>query len=217
MSCSFNPDWLNEFSWLELIKDDKSWGRCRPCHSTISVKKGRFDVNKHGKNPTHIRNEAAETEPNPFTGTNTKQSTIAEALQKSQSMRNKQQESKDGALKFEYGVFLAAANHNISGGFVECVVSLVKKNVTDSQIVKEIKMSRDKSIYILEESIAPNLEAKVIGFMISWPYSLNYDESVVGKKSVCFECNLSKREKWDSESPFDNHRDGVECNSKVHL
>lgn len=185
MSCSFNQDWVKEFLWLEPVEGDRSRGRCRPCQSTISVKKGRFDVNKHGKNTTHLRNQAAETAPNPFTGQTSKQSTIAEALKKSQNMRNKQQESKDGALKFEFGLSLAAANHNIAGGFVDCVISLVKKNITDSQMVKEIKMSRDKSSYILENSIAPNLEAKVLGCMKRWPYSLNYDESVVGKKSQC--------------------------------
>jgi hypothetical protein len=68
----------------------------------------------------------------------------------------------------------------------------VSKTITDSQIVKEIKMHQGKSSYILEECIAPMLECKVIESMRKWPFSLNYDESVVGKKSQCA-LNLSIR------------------------
>ena len=132
-------------------------------------------------------------------------------------MRNNQQESKDGALKFEYGLSLAAANHNISGGFVECLVDLVKKNITDSQIVKEIKMSRFKSSYILKESIAPNLEAKVIECMKRWPYSLNYDESVIGKKSQCALNASFRNEKNRIQKAHLTTLEMEECHRKVHV
>ena len=91
-----------------------------------------------------------------------KQTSIAEVLQQLQNLQNKQRVAKDAALGFEYGLSLRAANHNISGNFVECVIDLVTTSIKDSPTVKEIKMHHLKSSYILHEAIAPNLRSKVM-------------------------------------------------------
>ena len=66
---------------------------------------------------------------------------------------------------------------------IECVVDLVKETITDSSKVKEIKMHKDKRFYLLSEAIGPNIKENVVTCMKKYPYSLNYNESVVNKKS----------------------------------
>ena len=63
------------------------------------------------------------------------------------------------------------------------MIDLVTKSIKVSATVKEIKMHNVKSSYILHEAIAPNLRSRVIECMKRYPFSLNYDESVVCKKS----------------------------------
>ena len=187
--CKFNNDWVKEFPWIEPVKGDKHQAWCRHCKKSISVRKGRFDVSKHGNNSLHINNqEKSEEEPKTVLQqsiSNSHQQSISESLQKSQLLREKQNKAKVAALKFEYSLAIAVSNHNIPESFVDCVTSLMSKTITDSQTVKEIKIKRTKVSYLVEESIAPNLKEKVHQCMRQWPFSLNYDESVVSKKSQC--------------------------------
>ena len=181
--CKFSKEWVHKFPWLCPVDGDQYRGWCNLCKSSISVKKGSGDVQKHGTSISHLKRVEAETNPEPIAGVVKKQTSIKDALQKNKVFATKQREHKDAALKFEYSLSLRAANHNISGPFIECVVDLVKETITDSAIVKEIKMHRDKSFYLLSEAIAPNIREKVVNCMKKYPYSLNYDESVVNKKS----------------------------------
>ena len=86
--CKFNSDWVKEFPWIEPVKGDKHQAWCRHCKKSISVRKGRFDVSKHGNNSLHINNqEKSEEEPKTVLQqsiSNSHQQSISESLKKSQ-------------------------------------------------------------------------------------------------------------------------------------
>ena len=142
--CKFNADWIQEFSWLGPVNGDKHRGWCSKCMSSLSVKKGRSDLRKHGLTPLHIKNEKSVTAPNPITGGSSKQGSIVEVLQKAHSLQTKQREAKDVALRFKYGLTVAIANHNLPKSFMDCMTMLLKKTITDSEAVKQIQMKRTK-------------------------------------------------------------------------
>ena len=93
-------------------------GWCILCHSSISVKKGAADVQKHGTSISHLKK--AETQTNPQAGVANKPNAIQAALHRNQVLSTQQCKYKDAALKFEYSLTLRAANHNISGKFLVC-------------------------------------------------------------------------------------------------
>ena len=191
--CSFKAVWMQEFPWIDSVKGDQYKGWCRYCVKSISVKKGRADIVKHGANMLHLNNSKKE-ESEARGPSNKQQSSIFEAVEKAKAVQNKQNKAKDSALRFEYGLAVAITNHNIADSFSECVTSLIAKTITDSAIVKEISIKRTKLSYTVDEAIAPNLNEKVLECMRKWPFSLNYDESQVAKKSQCA-LNVSFRNK----------------------
>ena len=192
-NCRFNPVWAKEFPWLKSVAGDNSRGRCNICDRVISVKRGAADIRKHAQYPGHVKKaELQNQEPAGAPIPVQKQSSIMDAMKKSQELQTKQRMAKDSALKFEYSLSVAVANHNIPGNFVDCVVNLLQKTITDSPTVREIAMHSTKCHYNLVEAIAPDMKRKVIDCMTRWPFSLNYDKSTVNKKSQ-LDINVSFR------------------------
>ena len=156
--CKYNPEWEKEFLWIKSVDNDRNCGWCKPCQISISVLKGRGDILKHGSSKSHLKKEQSDKAPNPITNKLTsKQLSIGDSLIKQKEIQSKQRESKDAALKFKFGLTVRAANHNISGSFVDCVVDLVTKTIKDSPTVKEIKMHHDKcSMFYMRLLLQPS-------------------------------------------------------------
>ena len=102
--CSFKAVWMKEFPWIDLVKGDQYKGWCRYCVKSISVKKGRADIVKHGANMLHLNNsKKEESEARP-----SQQQLIFAAVEKAKAVQNKQNKAKDSALRFEYGLAVAS-------------------------------------------------------------------------------------------------------------
>ena len=117
-NCKFNKDWVAKFPWLCPVDSDIFRGWCILCNRSISVKKGATDVQKHATSAIHLKK--GETQTNPQAGVANKPNAIEVALQRNQALSSHQRKTKDAALNFEYSLTVRAANHNISGKFLEC-------------------------------------------------------------------------------------------------
>ena len=126
-NCKFNKDWVAKFPWLWPVDSDVTRGWCILCKKSISIRKGACDVHKHGTSMLHVNKSETQTnsEAGPAVLAN-RPNAIAAAMQRNQALSQYQRKTKDAALKFEFSLTVRAANHNISGKFLECVVDLVK-------------------------------------------------------------------------------------------
>ena len=112
--CKYNPEWEKEFLWIKSVDNDRNRGWCKPCQISISVLKGRGDILKHGSSKSHLKKEQSDKAPNPITNKLTsKQLSIGDSLMKQKEIQSKQRESKDAALKFEFGLTVRAATRAI--------------------------------------------------------------------------------------------------------
>ena len=85
---------------------------------------------------------------------------------------------------FEIAFSQCLSRHNISPSAADCVVKIIKKYVTDSEIIKKISLGREKIRYITEYGISEVYEEETISKPKSCDdFGVAIDESEVNKKS----------------------------------
>ena len=106
---------------------------------------------------------------------------IKKVLKKAETITSINRDAKDNALKAEAMLVTACTSHNIPETFYDCLVPLLKEAIPDSKIVRNMEMGRTKGGYLLTHGIADYYRAKIVEYMKKYPFSLNYDGSVVGR------------------------------------
>ena len=160
-------------SWA--IQKDSGLASCKLCPlATINFSRGKVNLTQHSEGKKH----KLATESNQR-GEGSRQPDIREALGEAQD-----DDIKIKAREFENHMVQACARHDVPPGVVECLTEVVKRHITDSEIVKRVKLCRTKVSYVTEFGLAATYEKDTVRKLRNCDaFSVAFDESEVNKKS----------------------------------
>lgn len=144
---------------------------CQICPGAmLTFNRGKSNLIQHSETKKH-RNAQPSTEKN-------NQPDIRDAL------REEEGEVKSKARDFEIALVQALGRHDVPCRVVECVAGVVKDYVTDSEIVKEVKLGRTKVLYTTEHGLGAMYEEETVKKLKECDaFGVAFDESEVNKKS----------------------------------
>ena len=180
--CKWQPAWAVTYPWAQAVPGKPGRVFCKLCLGDFSCVNGKYTLKLHGEGDKHGEREKKAAKEK-SAGTAVIQGQIEGALQKAEAAAVKQRRVKDQALKAEAALATLIGTHNMPLGTVDCLAELLPKIFTDSEIVKQMSLHKDKAKYILRFGVAKRMKEKVLVQLRAWPYSLNFDESVKGGKS----------------------------------
>ena len=95
-------------------------------------------------------------------------------------MMNKKPKPKN----FEIAITVALARHSIPTAFVDCLLDTLKLHITDSEILKKVKIGRTKASYMTEFGLGEKYEQETIKKLKECvAFGISFDESEVNKIS----------------------------------
>ena len=126
--------------WAEQA--EPGFFKCKFCfpqtQKTLSFKKGKIELLRHASSERHRHL---------FLSSSSKQKSRQPTIQN--VLNNDNSEDKKKVDDFEIALCMILARHNVQFSFVDCLVEILKKYVTDSDIVKKMKLSRHKIKYFV--------------------------------------------------------------------
>ena len=183
----FNIAWTKEpcfKGWL--TKKDDHTGHCRICDKDIPIAShARFDVVRHSKSNTHIKNAPVpiDDESNILQFTTVKEKKNDEEPENEESKKKQMSIScmmeKDQVLDAEIRWTLKKIESKFSARSCDNVVELFKIMFSDSSIAENMKLKRTKCGYVVRHGLGPYFEQLLLQQVASSPvYSLSFDESM---------------------------------------
>ena len=96
----------------------------------------------------------------------------------------------------EIGLTQFMSRHNIAPQVAECLTDILKKFIVDSEIIRNMRLGREKAWYLMEYGISEEYEEKAIKKLRECDaFSIGIDESEVNKRSELeITANLSTKE-----------------------
>ena len=171
-------------SWAEQVGQGKF--RCKWCLTkSLSFDSGRKELVKHSTTAKHKENRNVVNS----------QQTVKDLF--------KQDKVDDNSLKaadLEIALSMLLARHDIPFTFADCLLTILKKYVTDSEILSKVQLGSKKVSYLVNFGLGEFYEKETVEKMKSAPaFAISLDESEVNKASQ-MECvvNIATEE-------------GVEC------
>ena len=148
---------------------------CKLCPGTLlSFNKGKANLIQHSETKKH---RSAQTN----TG-NQGQPDIRDALR--EKGNDVEVERKARASDFEIALVQSCARHDVPARVVECIIDVVKEHITDSEIMKEVKLCRTKVLYLAEHGLGEYYEKETLKKLRDCDaFSVAFDESEINKKS----------------------------------
>lgn len=156
-------------SWAVQVQPGVA--KCTICpNTTINFSKGKLQLTHHSESNKHRKCAPG------------KQQSIGEAFGAVRDNCDKELVYK--ARDLEIAITQLLSRHSIPVGVVECLTAILKKHVTDSEIVKKIKLGRTKANYYTEHGLAAMYEEKTVQKLKNCDaFGVAFDESEVNKKS----------------------------------
>ena len=154
---------------------------CKVClpSKVLSFEKGKKDLTQHSETAKHRKNYLSFIS---GSGNNNLKQPSLPGLFSQQS--NNENDAKQKASDFENAICLMIGSHGYQHTFVDCLVKLLKKFVTDSEIIKHVKLGVNKAGYIIKHGLGDYFEEQTLNMMKEC-HSLgaSIDESEVNKAS----------------------------------
>ena len=111
---------------------------CHICPNTrISFLKGKSMLLQHSESKKHVRNVANKSNPN------VQQQSIKAAFENIVSNEKEEELTRD-TRTFEIGLAQFISRHNIAPTICSCLVGILNKYITDSEIMKKMTLKREK-------------------------------------------------------------------------
>ena len=151
---------------------DKGFVSCKYCvhPSKFGISKGLGDLTRHSENQKHRAAVAASKEDS--------QTTLAD------HNFTVNDPIKAAAKEFEIDLVAVMAHHGVPSTIFDCLTATMKKHITDSDIVKEMKLGREKARCLLIGGLGEHFKNETITKMKnSDAFSVALDESQVNKRS----------------------------------
>jgi len=157
------------------VQDGPGLYKCKVCPlaKTNSFKKGKADLFKHSESEKHRRHFSSNN------NSSTSQPSIRDLVSS-----QKKDDTLEKTWDLEITLCLFLANHGIQYNAVDCLVDILKEKVTDSEIIKNLKLGRTKAGYLINNGIADYYETETIDLLKkSNAFAVSLDESEVNKVS----------------------------------
>ena len=154
--------------WAKQV--EKGFVSCQVCanSSKFGMSRGLRELTRHSENQKH-RAAFAASKKSP-------QSTLAD------HNFTRDDPTAAAAKEFEIDLVAVMAHHGVPSAIFDCLTATIKKHITDSNIVKEVKLSREKARCILIGGLGEHFKAETITRMKnSDAFSVALDESQVSK------------------------------------
>ena len=135
--------------WAEQLS--KGVVKCKTCESHFKFHKGKEELIRHSQNKKH--QEAKKRQKNKIY-----QKNLFDFVGKT----TKEDELKSQARDLEIALVALLSNHEIPPTFAECLVSVLKKYVTDSEIIKNVMLGHEKSRYLTVYGLGNHFEAQTV-------------------------------------------------------
>lgn len=161
----FCSRWLREFrGWLTRDGNNDNTFFCSVCNKAL--KGGKSEIKRHAKTEKH------------------------RDLCNQLDFNNMETDDNSHALNVKKGELAIAAfisEHNIAISIVEHLSPVIKKVCPDSEIIKDIKLSRKKCTQLIKNVIAKEITETLINYLKTTPFSIFIDEStdVASNKFLC--------------------------------
>ena len=118
----------------------------QPCH--VSFKKGKLDLLRHSESKKHKERSKMKKINN--------QPTLGDFLQ----VKDKDKVTND-TQELEISLIQFLSNHNIPPRNAECLVTILKEKIPDSEIVKKVQLSREKARYVTIHGVRLTMKRKL--------------------------------------------------------
>ena len=148
---------------------------CKVCPKTsLNFSKGKLKLTQHSESKKHVKN---------FKNNPKKQPSIKEVIEAAVN-DEKQLDLKNKTKNFEIGLAQFLSRHNIAPSLSTCLVNILKKYVTDSEIIEKMTLGREKCRYLIEFGISEIYKQETINKLRNCDaFGVAMDESEVNKKS----------------------------------
>ena len=157
------------------IQVDKGFFACKVCDPSkkLNFKSGKKDLLKHSETEKHVKNAQAAAKDSH------QQATIKDMWNKKSN-----DDLDEKVIEFEAAFVMAAASHGVPTTVVECFTELLEKHITDSEIIKKMKLRRNKATYLANNGLADVFENETKEKLRNcYAFSASLDESEVNKTS----------------------------------
>ena len=148
---------------------------CKYCtpQKPLSFKEGKPALVKHSQSKKHIANAKASND-----------STKHQATMEQMFQKTKDDDLAQKVLDFEIVLVMLLARHGVQTWIIDCIIEVLKKYITDSEIVKKMKVKRTKASYLVNHGISKEFEKETVLMLRNCvAFSCSLDESEVNKVS----------------------------------
>lgn len=164
--CKWRPQWKDDYPWAAPVAGKNNRVFCTSCHTDFNSDRGSYELKRHEKNTKHVTNDSKK---NSEAEKSTRTISITESLKKAKAKNVEVRKTKDAALKAEAMLSNLGATHNLPSSVFNCLAELLPKIITDSEIVKQMALHRNKAFYTLIYGTAPDLKKKLVKQLQLWP------------------------------------------------
>ena len=161
-------------SWAEQVSPGQF--KCKICLPTkvLSFLKGKGALTQHSESEKHRRQSTATS------NNNSKQPSLVDVLN-----TQKTDEIKEKARDLENALVMMLSVHGIQHTLVDCLEEILKKYITDSEIIKRMQLGRTKAGYIVKHGLGEHFEKETISLLKDCHcFAASLDESEVNKSSA---------------------------------
>ena len=164
------------------VQANPSHANCKYCVGTvINFKAGKQKLLDHSQTKKHQDNVKDDKK-------NKTQPSIVDVLAadaKVLAERKKKEELEDKTQDLEIALTLLLARHSVPSTVIDCNVSTLKEKVTDSEIIANVKLGREKARYLTEHGLGEHFEEETIKKLRNCDaFGVAMDESEVNKRST---------------------------------
>ena len=149
---------------------------CKVCDpdKPLSFKSGKCELLKHSTTEKHIKKtKDAKSD-------TTHQASIKDLFQKPE----KDNEIDMKVLDFEAKFVMVGVSHGIPTAVMDCLTETLQDHITDSEIIKKMKLKEKKAAYIANHGLAEVFENETVEKLKKcFAFSISLDESEVNKQS----------------------------------
>ena len=170
----FQHSWLQmaDFKgWLHPVPDNAKSARCGPCD--IKLKAGKSELLKHAMTSKHKENLKSKRN--------------IQTIQQSFAKKSAQQAHDESVKSMEVRLAAFYAKTNVAFATSDELVTAIKKGATDSAIVNDFSLSRNKCSAIVKNVIAKTETEELVEILRKTNFCVLLDEStdVAGTKTMC--------------------------------
>ena len=142
--------------------------KCKIClpAKILSFGKGKKDLTQHSETARHRKQFLSSNN-------NASQPSIVDLVHS-----QKHDETKQKARDLENAICMMLSRHGYQHTMVDCLIEILQKFITDSEIVKKVKLGRTKAGYVISHGLGEYYEKETVSLIkTSNSFAASIDES----------------------------------------